>query len=202
MGWRGKCEMNRSLVIFTLEDHQHCKQLSGQDNLGNFVARKRLSMSICTTPSNNSKKNTLFFEQPPTMPRATLYLVEESISFEHRNDDHHEQDKLTCSVNSGALPYCAIPKRSQQGQRGTKTTAHCSNLRREQLLLVQQSHILTCHNRTDDNIDQIIHCIEDSALSVLKICNQLPGKGAQKGPCSDPLLSGHCLVALLDDLLP
>ena len=28
MGWRVKCEISRSLVIFTLEDHPHCKQLS------------------------------------------------------------------------------------------------------------------------------------------------------------------------------
>ena len=78
--------------------------------------------------------------------------------------------------------WCGLSKRSQQGQRGTKTSARCPNLRREQLLLVQQSHILTCHNRTDDNSDQINHCIEDSALSVLKTCNQLLGKGAQKKP--------------------
>ena len=42
MGWRGKCEMSRSLVICTLEEQPHCKQLSGQDKrLGNFVARTK-----------------------------------------------------------------------------------------------------------------------------------------------------------------
>ena len=66
--------MSRLLAIFTHEDHPHCMQLSGQDKLGNFVARNRLSMSICTTPTNDSKKNSPSFEEPPTMPRATLYF--------------------------------------------------------------------------------------------------------------------------------
>ena len=104
--------MSRSLIIFTLEDHPHRKQLPGQDNLGNFVARKRLLMRICTTPTKNSKKNTLSIEQPPIMPRATL----ESINPQHRNDDHHEdnsagQNKMKRKLWGGLLSCCAISKK-------------------------------------------------------------------------------------------
>ena len=72
--------MSRSLVTVTLEDHPHCKLLSGQDNLGNFVTRTRLSMSICTTPTNDFKKNTLSLNNCQPC-RA-----------QHRNDDHHEDN--------------------------------------------------------------------------------------------------------------
>ena len=56
----------------SIDIHPYCKQLSGQDKLGNFVTRRRLSMSIWTTPTNNSKKNTLSFEQSLTMPSSFL----------------------------------------------------------------------------------------------------------------------------------
>ena len=171
---------------FYFEDHPHCKQLSGPDNLGNFVARKRLSMSICTTPTNNSKKNTLSFEQPPIVRGQVFYLFEESKSPQHRNDD-----QALVRIVSLVVPFPNAANKDSAAQRQQRVHP---NLRKQQSLFVHQRHILTRNNRSDDNTHQIFRCIEDSALSVLKICNQLLGKGAQKNPCSDPLAFGslHC----------
>ena len=105
--------LGRLLVIFTHENHPHCKQLSGQDNLGNFVARKRLPMSICTTPTNNSKKNTLSFEQPPNMPRATLYFLPSPFPLalffcheSHGASGHSPQNILSAAVMQSLRLRC------------------------------------------------------------------------------------------------
>ena len=109
VGWRGECEMSRSLVTFIFEDHPHCKQLSGQDNLGNFSERKRRSMSICTTPTNNSRRTCYPLNNRQPCREQLFHLFGESISPQHRNDDHLEdnptgQNKMKRKLWCGLSP--------------------------------------------------------------------------------------------------
>ena len=101
------------------------------------MPRKRLSMRVCTTPTNNSKRNTSSIQQPATKPRATPFTFSgKSISPQHRNDDHHEdnlagQNKMKRMLWCGLSPLVVtFSKHSQQGcvprdqQRGTQINAN------------------------------------------------------------------------------
>ena len=71
--WRSRAIRYKSHVECQDRKQSSNCRMQAQDNLGNFVPRKRLSMRVSTTPTNNSKKNTLSIQQPATKPRATPF---------------------------------------------------------------------------------------------------------------------------------
>ena len=114
MGWRGKCEMS-----FTLEDHPHCKQLSGQDSFSLLCltrARVFLSQIVgCEIRTAGPKERCTNAVGPRSRMRSGTIFLQPQRAVHNGRGSSIQQTECAC-------PCCVLHTHSRAAKKSPSLT--------------------------------------------------------------------------------